>query len=247
MSAEAIGAEVLRVMQFLTPKKVSDLTIYEKSEEKVSLSGLFVGSDSADEKHKLEKARVLPINYEDSEEDNGSSQKFANKNSSEESLENSKLENTKSDDAPPNEKHVKGMYDSFYGESKSSIQSLARNHGDNIPNYEIDTRIEEEIERIRADLEKRDADRAAGVGKDTIRSAREEKELLDRLTHLERLKQPSASVFLIEERAKSKANQQNLKRGEIYKLYQSVINTHIQTDETVPLENKGVLVNKKQE
>ena len=87
----------------------------------------------------------------------------------------------------------------------------------------------------------------SNLGKIGLKTAREEREERERLEWAERLKQPSASVFLLEEKAKSKKIQDALKKREINQLYKKLLSANITKDTSVPIENKGILVNKTQE
>lgn len=222
MSAEAIGAEVLRVMQFLTPRKLSALTDYEPSEAKVSLSGMFVGSDTADEKHRLEKAKILPIGI-DKKEDEIIEEDISTQVQSEKVMPVEAKEHEQKNASAKKRKKQKYNFD-FQDEDKVVA-------------------IEAEMAKIEEELERRERE---GTIK-TIKGAREEQELKEKLLQLEDMKQPSASVFILQEKEKAKSNQRSLKRMEIYGLYSKIINSNLQTNDTIPLENKGILVNKKQE
>lgn len=202
MSAEAIGAEVLKVMEAMKPKPKNDVDELPKSEGKVSLPKLDVGTDTADEKTRLEKAQILPL---------GKSRK-----------ENS-------DEVEP----VKRELDQ---RSEEKIKEIAN-----------------EIERLDQELEEKNTTRMISESAESsnlknlgIKTAKEEQEIRENEELLERMKQPSASVFLLSEKEKSKKNQDSLKKQEVYTLYNKMRKTVVKKNDTKPLENKGILVNKKQ-
>ncbi len=83
MSAEAIGAQVLKVMMFLTPNRIGQMTDHQIQAEKVSLTDMMLGTDLGDGKYHLGKAKIIPIGEhleeESSEEINEPSQQQVKK------------------------------------------------------------------------------------------------------------------------------------------------------------------------
>lgn len=198
MSAEAIGAQVIKILGLMTPRKVSDLVAYKKDEELMSLNGLSIDVDSNNDGPVDHRAKVIPINKDDQEEEQ---RKEVNQNEPEDSPAFRQLE-----------EEIRELQDSVK-ESKKKIQDGGGN-----------------VEHI------------------GIRSAREEQELQEKLAQLEKMKEPSTSVFLIEQKEKSKKSQESLKKMEVYGLYSKSIKVDIRKpgeESSKPLENKGILINKK--